>query len=45
MSRSVARYNLNGVFFEPAAGAVRMVATDGHRLSLAEAKVDSARPT
>ena len=30
------RYNLNGVFFEPAAGIVRMVATDGHRLSLAE---------
>ena len=30
------RYNLNGVFFEPAAGALRAVATDGHRLSLAE---------
>jgi DNA polymerase-3 subunit beta len=30
------RYNLNGVFFEPSAGALRAVATDGHRLSLAE---------
>jgi DNA polymerase-3 subunit beta len=30
------RYNLNGVFFEPQADVVRMVATDGHRLSLAE---------
>src|SRR6185369_8577247 len=30
------RYNLNGVFFEPMAGALRTVATDGHRLSLAE---------
>jgi len=30
------RYNLNGVFFEPTAGALRTVATDGHRLSLAE---------
>ncbi len=30
------RYNLNGVFFEPSEGALRTVATDGHRLSLAE---------
>ncbi|HET9451998.1 MAG TPA: DNA polymerase III subunit beta, partial [Aggregicoccus sp.] len=31
------RYILNGVFFEPQAGGkVRMVATDGHRLSLIE---------
>ena len=30
------RYNLNGVFFEPVAGTLRAVATDGHRLSLAE---------
>jgi DNA polymerase-3 subunit beta len=30
------RYNLNGVFFEAAGGTARMVATDGHRLSLAE---------
>jgi DNA polymerase III subunit beta len=30
------RYNLNGVFFEPMGGALRTVATDGHRLSLAE---------
>jgi DNA polymerase-3 subunit beta len=40
VSSDETRYNLNGVFFEPAAGAVRMVATDGHRLSLAEAKVE-----
>ncbi|MFL5361046.1 MAG: DNA polymerase III subunit beta, partial [Myxococcales bacterium] len=30
------RYNLNGVFFEPVPGGLRTVATDGHRLSLAE---------
>jgi DNA polymerase-3 subunit beta len=30
------RYNLNGVFFEPSPGSLRAVATDGHRLSLAE---------
>ena len=33
------RYNLNGVLFEPKAdepGGVTMVATDGHRLALAE---------
>jgi DNA polymerase III subunit beta len=30
------RYNLNGVFFEPSGAALRTVATDGHRLSLAE---------
>jgi DNA polymerase-3 subunit beta len=36
VSTDETRYNLNGVFFEPAQGAVRMVATDGHRLSLSE---------
>ena len=30
------RYNLNGVFFEPQGPVLRMVATDGHRLSLSE---------
>jgi DNA polymerase III subunit beta len=30
------RYNLNGVFFEPAGATLRTVATDGHRLALAE---------
>src|SRR6266545_1050653 len=30
------RYNLNGVFFEQSPGGLRTVATDGHRLSLAE---------
>jgi DNA polymerase III subunit beta len=34
------RYNLNGVFFEPAQGALRTVATDGHRLSLAERSLE-----
>ncbi|HET7753312.1 MAG TPA: DNA polymerase III subunit beta [Anaeromyxobacteraceae bacterium] len=34
-SNDETRYNLNGVFFEPIDGEVRMVATDGHRLSLA----------
>ena len=37
VSSDETRYNLNGVFFEPQGGKVRLVATDGHRLSLAEA--------
>ncbi len=37
ISSDETRYNLNGVFFEPHDGAIRLVATDGHRLSLAEA--------
>jgi DNA polymerase III subunit beta len=40
VSSDETRYNLNGVFFEPAGGSIRMVATDGHRLALAEAKVE-----
>jgi DNA polymerase III subunit beta len=36
VSSDETRYNLNGVFFEPSTGALRTVATDGHRLSLAE---------
>jgi DNA polymerase-3 subunit beta len=40
VSSDETRYNLNGVYFEPAAGAIRLVATDGHRLSMAEAPVE-----
>jgi DNA polymerase-3 subunit beta len=40
VSSDETRYNLNGVFFEPSGGVLRLVATDGHRLSLAEAPVD-----
>ncbi len=36
VSTDETRYNLNGVFFEPSAEALRLVATDGHRLSLSE---------
>jgi DNA polymerase-3 subunit beta len=36
VSTDETRYNLNGVFFEPTGDALRLVATDGHRLSLAE---------
>lgn len=36
VSTDETRFNLNGVFFQPVAGAVRMVATDGHRLALVE---------
>jgi DNA polymerase-3 subunit beta len=36
VSSDETRYNLNGVFFEPSAGSLRTVATDGHRLSMAE---------
>jgi DNA polymerase-3 subunit beta len=39
VSNDETRYNLNGVFFEPAATVLRMVATDGHRLSLSEREV------
>ena len=35
------RYALNGAKFELAAGAARMVATDGHRLAFVEKKSDS----
>lgn len=38
VSSDETRYNLNGVFFEPSAEALRLVATDGHRLSLVERK-------
>jgi DNA polymerase-3 subunit beta len=40
VSTDETRYNLNGVFFEPAGGIIRLVATDGHRLSMAESKVE-----
>jgi DNA polymerase-3 subunit beta len=42
VSTDETRYNLNGVFFEPSAEALRLVATDGHRLSLVERKVGGA---
>jgi len=41
VSTDETRYNLNGVYFEPSAEALRLVATDGHRLSLVEKKVDA----
>jgi DNA polymerase-3 subunit beta len=40
VSSDETRYNLNGVLFEPSGGALRMVATDGHRLSLVERKLE-----
>jgi DNA polymerase-3 subunit beta len=36
ISADETRHNLNGVFFESSEGNVRMVATDGHRLSLVQ---------
>ena len=42
VSTDETRYNLNGVFFEPGQGALRLVATDGHRLSLAEKPIDAS---
>lgn len=36
ISSDETRYNLGGVYFDPVEGAVRMVATDGHRLSMVE---------
>jgi DNA polymerase-3 subunit beta len=41
VSTDETRYNLNGVFFEPSPEALRLVATDGHRLSLSERPVGS----
>ena len=41
VSPDEARYNLSGVYIDsPAAGTARMVATDGHRLSLIDREVD-----
>lgn len=39
VSSDETRYNLNGVFFEPSGESLRLVATDGHRLSLCEREV------
>jgi DNA polymerase-3 subunit beta len=39
VSNDETRYNLNGVFFEPSGESLRLVATDGHRLSLSEREV------
>jgi len=36
ISADETRHNLNGVYFEPIEGAVRLVATDGHRLCMVE---------
>jgi DNA polymerase-3 subunit beta len=41
VSTDETRYNLNGVFFEPSADTLRLVATDGHRLSLVERKTSA----
>jgi DNA polymerase-3 subunit beta len=42
VSTDETRYNLNGVYFEPSAEALRLVATDGHRLSLVERKMGAS---
>lgn len=36
VSTDETRYNLNGVYFDPTDDGVRMVATDGHRLTMIE---------
>ena len=40
ISADETRHNLNGVFFETSPGAVKMVATDGHRLALIERPIE-----
>src|SRR5690606_32337029 len=40
VSTDETRLNLNGVFFQPVPGGLRLVATDGHRLSMAERKME-----
>jgi len=42
ISADETRHNLNGVFFESIEGGVRMVATDGHRLSLVQRELKGA---
>ena len=42
ISADETRHNLNGVYFETTEGIVRMVATDGHRLSLVQRPIDGA---
>lgn len=42
ISAEESRFTLNGALLEAEAGAVRMVATDSHRLALDECKVDGA---
>jgi DNA polymerase-3 subunit beta len=42
VSTDETRYNLNGVFFEPAGESLRLVATDGHRLSLSDREVGAS---
>src|SRR5512140_2054367 len=41
VSTDETRYNLNGVYFEPYESGLRLVATDGHRLSLAEKPLEA----
>lgn len=41
VSNDETRYVLNGVFFQVEGGKVRMVSTDGHRLSFIQKKLDS----
>jgi DNA polymerase-3 subunit beta len=40
ISADETRHNLNGVYFETGDGNVRMVATDGHRLSLVQRPIE-----
>src|SRR5919201_2710576 len=40
ISADETRHNLNGVFFETGEGDVKMVATDGHRLSLVQRRLE-----
>lgn len=42
MAQQDVRYYLNGLLFEVSKGQLRLVATDGHRLALAEAKLEEA---
>jgi len=44
ISADETRHNLNGVFFETGEGNVRMVATDGHRLSLVRVRSRAVQP-
>jgi DNA polymerase-3 subunit beta len=41
MAQQDVRYYLNGILMEITAGAIKLVATDGHRLALSEIKLDT----
>ena len=44
MAQQDVRYYLNGLMMESSSGMLRTVATDGHRLAMAETRLDNSNP-